>query len=276
MRLFKFWCLALAAVMSGWAVAAELRVELGEQVREYSSAELLARPDVREWEIADDVAYKRAMRFRAVPLAALLQGLPADATLQFVALDGFVAEAQAAPLLSDDPARARAWLAIEDPAQPWPPLSAQRPSAGPFYLIWLDPQASEIKPEQWPYQIAVIRRMAPAAERYPAMRPAADLPADSAVLRGFEAFRIHCMTCHTMNGAGDARMGPDLNLPYSPVEYMQGDFLARYIRAPQALRHWPQAKMPSFPERVLSEADLQALLAYLSHMATRKAQSATP
>ncbi len=31
-------------------------------------------------------------------------------------------------------AGARAWLAIEDPAHPWPPLSAGKHSAGPFYL----------------------------------------------------------------------------------------------------------------------------------------------
>lgn len=276
MRILKYLCLVLTVAASGWTVAADLRLQLGEQIREYSSDDLLARPDVRELEIPADVAYQRNMRFLAVPLAALLQEMPADATLQVVALDGFAAEILAEPLLNTDPARARAWLAIEDPAAPWPPLSASRPSAGPFYLVWTDPLANDIKPEQWPYQIAIMRRMAPAAERFPAMRPAADLPADSVVLRGFEAFRIHCMVCHTLNRAGDARMGPDLNLPYSPVEYMREAFLTRYIRAPQQVRHWPEAKMPSFPERVLSDADLQALLAYLSHMAQRKAQPATP
>lgn len=277
MRILKHICLALAAAAAcSLAVAAELKLEFGGETRQYSTAELLARPDVRELDIPADVAYQRDMRFRAVPLAALLEGLPADATLQVVALDGFAAETLAAPLLNTDAERARAWLAIEDPAAPWPPLSESRPSAGPFYLVWTDPGTSGIKPEQWPYQIAVMRRLAPAVERFPAMLPAADLPADSPVLRGFTVFRTHCMVCHTLNREGDARMGPDLNVPYSPTEYMQPDFLIRYIRSPQQLRHWPEAKMPPFSEQALPEADLKALLSYLSHMAARKVQPATP
>ncbi|MNN34684.1 hypothetical protein D3C81_1484990 [compost metagenome] len=51
---------------------------------------------------------------------------------------------------------------------------------------------------------------------------------------------------------------------------MRADLLRRYIRDPQALRHWPQARMPGFSESALSEAQLDHLLAYLRHMAGRK------
>src|SRR5690606_22196061 len=98
-----------------------------------------------------DVAYGRDMRFKAVPVATLLAGIPDNTHLQIIALDGFAAEAAIAPLLRTDAASARAWLAIEDPDHPWPGLPRNRPSAGPFYLVWTDPEASDIKPEQWPY-----------------------------------------------------------------------------------------------------------------------------
>ena len=48
----------------------------------------------------------------------------------------------AAPLLAQS--GAQAWLAVEDPARPWPPLANGKPSAGPFYLVWTQPQASRI------------------------------------------------------------------------------------------------------------------------------------
>jgi len=256
----------------GLAWAAELKIELDDGERVYSTTALLARPDLRELDVPDDVAYVRDMRFKAVPMAALLQGVPPETNLQIVALDGFAAEAAVAPMLNADPARATAWLAVEDPAQPWPGLPGNRPSAGPFYLIWNNPAASGIKPEQWPYQIARIRQLAPAAERFPAMRPAVSEPAGSRVRHGFEVFQAQCMVCHTFNYQGDARMGPDLNVPFSPVEYMQREFLVRYIRNPRALRHWPDARMPPFSEQALPPEDLDALLAYLSHMAGRKAQ----
>ena len=65
-------------------------------------------------------------------------------------------------------------------------------------------------------------------------------------------------------------MGPDLNVPYNPTEYFSGDFLKRYIRDPQSLRQWPQAKMPAFTASVLPDNELDLLVGYLRHMAGRK------
>jgi mono/diheme cytochrome c family protein len=246
--------------------AAELHLKLPGGDRAWSSAELLAHPAAQEVQIEADVAYQRPMRYRAVPMAALLEGVTAGDHLQAVALDGFAAELPAAPLLADS--GARAWLAVEDPAQPWPPLGKDKPSAGPFYLVWSDPQAGGIGPEQWPFQVVRISHLAPLAQRFPALLPATD--AASAVQAGFAQFQKHCLACHRLNRQGDAQFGPDLNVPYNPTEYFREDFLARYIRDPQAMRHWPQGRMPGFSEAVLSDAELTQLLAYLRHMAGRK------
>ena len=109
------------ALLAPLAQAAELRLELPQGSRSWSTAQLLSHPQAQQIEIAADVAYKRAMSYRAVPLAALLDGVQPGDHLQAVALDGFAAELPAAPLLSTQ--GARAWLAVEDPAQPWPALS---------------------------------------------------------------------------------------------------------------------------------------------------------
>ena len=129
-----------AALLAPLAQAAELKLELPQGSRSWSTAQLLTHPQAQQIEIAADVAYKRAMSYRAVPLAALLDGVQPGDHLQAVALDGFAAELPAAPLLSTQ--GARAWLAVEDPAQPWPALSKNKPSAGPFYLVWQNPEAA--------------------------------------------------------------------------------------------------------------------------------------
>lgn len=262
-------CLALLALLLSLPLsAAQLHLELGDTSRQWSSAELLAHPQARDISIEQDVSYKRPMQYRAVPLAVLLQGVGVNDHLQAVALDGFAAEMPAAPLLQQGPARA--WLAVEDPAKPWPALGNGKPSAGPFYLVWTAPQASGIRPEQWPFQIASIRRLASVEQRFPALLPDPKLSANDPVRQGFALFQQNCLACHRLNGAGDAQFGPDLNLPHNPTEYFQPAFLRKLIRDPQSLRMWPQAKMPGFTEAVLSEQELDALLAYLGHMAGRK------
>lgn len=248
--------------------AAELTVDLGHGTQVYTTEQLLARGDARTIHIPDDVSFKRAMRYRAVPLKALLQGADADDALLFVATDGFAAEIPANLILHAH--GSEAWLAIEEPKQPWPSLSEAKGGAGPFYVVWTDPQAMKVGPEQWPYQLATIRRLSPVAERFPAILPDLALKPDSEVRHGFTVFERTCFACHTLNDQGYARLGPDLNIPHNPTEYLREDLLRAYIRNPQSLRHWPQARMPGFDQQALSDADLNALLAYLRHMAERK------
>src|SRR3546814_15249147 len=102
--------------------AAELKVDIGQGSTSYHTEDLLKRHDVRTISVPADVAFRRPMRYRAVPLAALLKGITAGDHLQFVASDGFAAEIPA-PLLLTQPGPAP-WRAIEEPAHPWPPLPA--------------------------------------------------------------------------------------------------------------------------------------------------------
>jgi mono/diheme cytochrome c family protein len=261
--------LALALVSAAMAAVAEpnLTVTVAGRATTYAPASLLGMPAAIRITIPNDVAYKRDMSFHAVPAASLLAGVGPDDTLRFVASDGFVATIPAGLLLART--GAVAYVAVEPADAPWPALKPDSPAtAGPFYLVWLNPERSGITPEQWPYQIARIEDVPPLLKRYPMLAPAAS--AHDTERRGYAVFEKNCSVCHTLNLGGDATIGPDLNVPYNPTEYMRVDALRRLIRNPQSLRRWPAAKMPAFDPKLLSNRDLTDLLAYLRHMADRK------
>lgn len=249
--------------------AANLSIDTGHGARIWTTAQLLARPDIQTVTIPVDVAFRQTMHYRAVPLQALLPGLEHGEQLQFVASDGFSVDIPVDTILNS--AGAKAWLAVEDPGTPWLSLPGNKGDAGPFYVVWVRPTAAGVSTEQWPYQLARIQRTKDIAERFPHMAPGASVPGGNPVSRGYVVFQHTCFTCHTLNGEGDAHMGPDLNIPHSPTEYLSDDVLRAFIRDPQSLHRWPEAKMHGFPTKEsLSDADLDALLAYLHYMAQHK------
>ena len=97
----------------------------------------------------------------------------------------------------------------------------------------------------------------------------AKLSADAPARRGQAVYTTQCLPCHRMKGAGAGEVGPDLGKPMSPVQYLSAKGLRELIRNPAGVRTWPQQQMPGFDETMLREADLDALVAYLAHMATR-------
>jgi hypothetical protein len=101
--------LALLAADRPVAAADDLlTIEVGETVRRFAAAELLARSDAAEVWIAKDASYGKPMTFTAVPLAALPEGLvlPADSVLEAVASDGFTAQLPLHLVFNLDPAQA--------------------------------------------------------------------------------------------------------------------------------------------------------------------------
>ena len=142
----------------GHCVAAQPTIELaiGGKTQSFTQGALLARPDAAEIHVPRDVAYGTSTTYRAVPLADLLGGaaIPADSVLEARATDGFAAQLPMDLVRNRDPAKAVAWLAVEDTAQPWPKLPGKPVSTGPFYLVWIGSAAASVRTEQWPYQIA--------------------------------------------------------------------------------------------------------------------------
>jgi len=60
------------------------------------------------------------------------------------------------------------------------------------------------------------------------------------VARGVEGvFQQTCFCVpHDETGKGPSQVGPDLNLPLNPTEYLKESILPRYIRDPKSIRTW--------------------------------------
>ncbi|WP_419898509.1 cytochrome c [Roseomonas sp. USHLN139] len=248
------------------ARAAELVLSLAGQEQRLDTASLLARPDVAQITIPADVSYQAARRYRAVPLRALLGAMEGVETVEAQASDGFASQLPAG-LLRAGPAEP--WIAVEDPAAPWPALPGKAASAGPFYLVWLNPAAGDVRPEQWPYMLARLTAVEPPLRRWPQLAVAAGLPATDPARHGAEIYVTQCLTCHRMKGAGAGEMGPDLGAPMPALAYLTEAGLRALIRDPAAVRTWPGRQMPAFDEAALPPAELEALVAYLRHQAGR-------
>jgi mono/diheme cytochrome c family protein len=88
--------------------------------------------------------------------------------------------------------------------------------------------------------------------------------ADSPAMRGFAVFARECVRCHAVNREG-GRVGPELNVPQSIVEYRPEAQVRAYIQNPLAFRY---GNMPAHPH--LTAGDLDGLIAYFRAMSTRK------
>ena len=275
--------LATPSECLGMAMAAEapkepvLTLNAGDKTVRLRRSDLLARPDLVSLSVTADPAYGGQPRtYRAVKVSVLFKALAAAApnaedAIMFRCLDGFAAPISAARLLADDDQHARAYLAIEPAASAWPPLkSGHGTTAGPFYLIWDHPERSQIAQEEWPFQLQAFEVKGSLASLYPKILPDSRLAKGDREWRGFTAFVKNCFPCHTLNRSGASEFGPDLNLPFSPTEYLTPSALKTLIRNPQALRHFPKSRMSAFPPSVLSDRELDDLVGYLSHMAGRK------
>ena len=269
LRVLLIATLLLVASREVGAAEPVLRVAFGDEVRSFDAATLLARRDIRSIAVPNDVAYRRQMNFRAVPLLALLDGLPLEGadTLETRATDGFVSQLPMTLVLRAKSGGSVPFVAVEEPGAPWPALPGKTKSAGPFYLVWLEPERSHIRQEQWPYALAALTEVEAPARRWPQIAVDPQLPPGALARRGQEVYVVQCLPCHRVRGGGEGDMGPDLTVPQSPTEYMTRSGLVAQIRDPKSLRSWPEQKMPGFTETALPQAELDAIIAYLRHMA---------
>lgn len=245
-----------------------LTIQMGSQKRELLYRDFLKRPSIQKIKVEEDPAYGgTAHEYSALPAAEVLSefSIPADATVVFHCLDGFSGPLSREAILNTSPNKAQAFIAFENPQAKWPPIKAGSPATpGPYYLIWKDPKKSGIAREQWPYQLASLEIKPSLTTQFPHIVPSSK---DSSIQAGFQSFVKNCFTCHTMNGEGTSRMGPDLNWPSSPIDYMHEKALRTLIRDPQGLRQWPDAKMKGFSVQDLPNQELDQIISYLKHMA---------
>jgi mono/diheme cytochrome c family protein len=218
----------------------------------------------------DDPYYRTRKSFRACPLRRVLElGFGEDALAHpddeifLRARDGYVKTATAKLLAQDG-----GYLAIADADHArdgdpgWQPIDRRQVDPGPYYLVWAKPEQRDAHRYPWPYQLVAIE-ITDFAREYPHTVPS-KAKRDTPPWRGFAIFRDECVSCHAINGEG-GKIGPDLNVPRSIVEYRPAAQIKAYIRDPESFRH---TSMPAHPH--LKPGDLDALIAYFGVMKTMK------
>ncbi|CAN5212442.1 hypothetical protein BH09MYX1_BH09MYX1_53880 [soil metagenome] len=235
----------------------------GSALRSMTLAELVAAipPEtVTGW----DPYYKKEKRFRAVPLKRVLElGFAGESDLAtkelvFRAKDGYAVYFRGAVAIEDG-----GYVAFEDLDVPaWEAIGPQHVSPAPFYVVWKKPEQAELEAHPRPWQLEKIEMLRFEAA-YPHTSPG-ELPETDLAMVGFHLFRDRCFKCHAINREG-GHVGPDLNVPQNVLEYRPEDQVRAYVKNPLAFRY---GNMPAHPD--LSDANLDALIAYLRVMKTRK------
>lgn len=244
----------------------------GEPLRRLRVEQLGTPKPVTAW----DPYYGRQKTFLAVPLSPVLrQGFAGlSLTGQDILLrakDGYTVPIAAERLLADGGYLALADLSLPPVPPPpptttttttWEPIGPQRADPRPFYLFWAGADQGQLETHPRPWQLVAIE-LSRFERRFPHVAPHG-LPDGDPAWRGLRVFAAECIRCHAMNREG-GRVGPDLNVPQSIVEYRPEDQIRAYIVDPGRYRY---SNMPAHPH--LDAADLDALLAYFVAMKSRK------
>ncbi len=225
----------------------------------------------------DDPYHERRVRYAAISLRCVLDvgfaeegGAPGlrGKGLLLRARDGYTRPVSGRKLLEPG-----AWLAFGEPrlieaarGDSWfSRLGRREIDPGPFYLIWSGSAQNDPDRHPWPYQLTTIE-VASFEKTFPKTVPRGLVPSDPG-WKGYALFQKSCASCHAINGEG-GKVGPDLNIPRSIVEYRPIAQIRAYIRNPQATRYTSMPAHPGF-----SDSDLDALIAYFSAMSERKDDS---
>jgi mono/diheme cytochrome c family protein len=224
----------------------------------------------------DDPYHGQRMRYLGLSLRCVLDlgfaslgGAEAlrEESLLLRALDGYTRPVSGQQLLEDgvylaygEPSRLAAARIGE--ASVFSRIDRRQVDPAPFYMVWVGVKQNDPHAHPWPYQLSRIE-VAPFAEAFPRTAPTGLDKADAG-WNGYALFQTSCAACHSINGEG-GKVGPDLNVPRSIVEYRPIAQIRAYIRNPQATRY---TSMPAHPE--LADSDLDALIAYFTAMSARK------
>jgi mono/diheme cytochrome c family protein len=257
-------------ILAGPAHAADIRfLREGQAMKQVDIPALLRACTVKTIEV-DDPNYGARKRYLACPLSDVLAfgfGEPVatlgSADVFVRAWDGYDKPTSAARLAEDG-----AWLAVGDADLSqgenlrWAPLGSKAIDPGPAYIVWSKRGQRDETVYPWIWEIAEFE-VVEFQKKYPHVIPGG-VARSAPAWQGFEIFRGECIACHAINREGGTT-GPDLNVPRSIVEYRPVEQIKAYIKDPKTFRY---GNMPAHPD--LSDADLNALVAYFRIMSRRK------
>jgi len=260
--------LMLALAWAGVVTAADdttLEVVVKGQSRHFTRAELEHALTTHTVTV-DDPDHDAPVTYDAFALNDVLKLAGADQShgdeLVFGARDGYAPTVAHAALASHV-----AYVAYREHGNPqeWGPVKQGKAmvSPAPYFLLWADGET--LGPDfPWPYQLIRIE-VVDFAARYSALYPH-EVASDAPAMRGFRGFKTHCLRCHSVNLEG-GDLGPELNVPMNVTEYWDAHHLRAFIH--DATAYHAHSKMPPFVG-VLTDKDIDDLLAYLALMKTRK------
>lgn len=225
-------------------------------------------PEAQTVEVKDDPVFFKAKSYKAIPLQTVLdQFLPAYKSLDikqtqivFECEDGYNPSMSLEKVLSK-----KAYLAISDvdalKGQDWinPQKGDHEIKIAPFYIVYTDVPAKDVT-YKWPYNLVKISLSA-ASKELAVLFP----KDDDTQVKGFELFKVNCLTCHSLNKVG-GKMGPELNYPKSVTEYWQVDQIKQFVKAPTSFRN--ECKMPAVTH--LTDKELDEIVSYLKYMSKHK------
>ncbi|MFN8345855.1 MAG: c-type cytochrome [Spirosomataceae bacterium] len=225
-------------------------------------------PAAQTVEVKDDPVFFKSKTYKAVPLKTVLdQFLPAykhldlqQTQIVFECEDGYNPSMSLEKILQK-----QSYLAISDTEAPagqdWinPKKGTHEMKMAPFYVVYTDVPAKDVT-FKWPYNLVKISLSA-ASKELAVLFP----KDDDTQVKGFELFKVNCLTCHSLNKVG-GKMGPELNYPKSITEYWQTEHITLFVKAPSSYRN--DCKMPAVTH--LSDKELGEIVSYLKYMAKHK------
>lgn len=163
------------------------------------------------------------------------------------------------------------YIAIENKKSPWPKLIGNHEKVGTFSLIWIGNNAMEIAKEKWIRNISSIEILKENEQvELKSLLPAS---ANTQEKNGFKVYEENCSPCHSLNLVGQHEIGPDLNYPNNPLEYFSEKILRQFIRDPQSIHYYKNAKMEGFDSKAISEKNLNDLINFMRLVSHNKITS---
>lgn len=215
------------------------------------------------------MGYSRAyphkkMDYQSILMKTLLTQLKVKQTdvIELIAKDNFSVYVPANLLLQTNSNKnSIAYLAIE-PKSSWPKLNNDtNDSAGPYQVIWTNPELSHISDEYWAWSVTDIAIHKTFPKHMIISSPQTE---NRSVLKGYQIYISHCAACHNINHVGKAVIGPDIGGSKNPLWiYKTKQKLAAFIRNPNQFR---PGRMSGSSKAGLTDDQLDNLIDYFAFL----------